>query len=423
MKIKLCFTIIFLFSLAICPRSALSGQDQDESKTKSGEVNQCLTCHEENDALPEGFNKNDIHLQAGLSCSGCHGGDPKAVDMEEAMSPENGFTGVPARKDIPKFCGKCHSSIDFMRTYQPRMETDQVEQYYTSVHGQKLQHGDGKVAECVSCHTSHAILPVKDPRASVYPLNVPATCNRCHGDAEYMKEYQIPTDQFSKYKKSVHGVALLDDKDIGAPACNDCHGNHGAMPPGVASVSHVCGSCHANNMNYFTASKMGAAFRESDLHACEQCHGHHEILKTNDDMAGTGKRSVCIECHDKGDPGFEAAKKIHNSLSNFVDSLNVAEVMRADVQKKGMDDVDILFLLQEARQDLIHARTLVHSFDPAKIAAKTNEGIEKVNKTILLANKEIKDFHTRRRGFGMALGFIALLAIGLYLKIREMDKK
>lgn len=423
MKIWFRFGLILLILIIYRSTPAASFQSQDETQKISIDGDQCLACHQENDALPAGFNKNDIHLQTGLSCAGCHGGNPKAAEMKEAMSPENGFIGVPARKDIPKFCGKCHSSIDFMRTYQPRMETDQVKQYATSLHGQKLQNGDGKVAECVSCHTSHAILAVNDPRSSVYPINVPATCNQCHGNAEYMKEYKIPTDQFSKYKKSVHGIALLENKDIGAPACNDCHGNHGAMPPGVASVSHVCGSCHVNNMNYFMASKMGEAFKESELHACEQCHGHHEVLKTNDAMIGVGEASVCTECHEKGDAGFEAAKKIHGSLANFVDSLNVAKVMRIEVQQKGMDDVDILFLLQEARQDLIHARTLVHSFDPDKIAAKTNEGMEKVNKTILIANEEIKDFHTRRRGFGVALGFIALLAIGLYWKIREMEKK
>ena len=62
-----------------------------------------------------------------------------------------------------------------------------------------------------------------------------------------MKEYGIPTDQYEKYSKSVHGVALLQKHDLGAPACNKCHGNHGATPPGVESISKVCGTCHALN--------------------------------------------------------------------------------------------------------------------------------------------------------------------------------
>ena len=64
------------------------------------------------------------------------------------MSPSKGFIGVPKKKDIPKFCGKCHSNIDFMRVYQPRIATDQVSQYYTSLHGKKLLLGDENVADC-----------------------------------------------------------------------------------------------------------------------------------------------------------------------------------------------------------------------------------------------------------------------------------
>src|SRR5688572_12273090 len=47
--------------------------------------------------------------------------------------------------------------------------------------------------------------------------------------------YGIPTDQAEKFKGSVHGEALLKNRDMAAPTCNDCHGNHGAAPPGATS--------------------------------------------------------------------------------------------------------------------------------------------------------------------------------------------
>ncbi len=34
------------------------------------------------------------------------------------------------------------------------------------------------------------------------------------------------------------------------------------MPPGISSISHVCGICHVNNMQYFTISKMAKAFEK-----------------------------------------------------------------------------------------------------------------------------------------------------------------
>ncbi len=329
-----------------------------EDQTGSENVDYCSSCHEELDILPANLHMEDIHLQTGLSCAGCHGGDPSQEDVEMAKRKGTGFRGVPDKKDVPEFCGKCHADISFMRTYQPRIPTDQVDQYYTSVHGKNLKKGDRKVAVCTNCHTSHAILSAKDTRSSVHPLNVPATCNKCHGDVTYMEEYGIPTDQYESFASSVHGVALLENQDTGAPACNDCHGNHGAMPPGISSIAHVCGLCHVNNMQYFSNSKMGKAFEEQDLHACEECHGNHEVIKTSDDMVGIGEKSVCINCHGAGDAGFQVAEKLHTEIISLVTTYNMADDTLNYIRRIGMDDVEIVFLLQEAKQSLIKGRTV-----------------------------------------------------------------
>jgi len=386
-------------------------------------VDQCVVCHRENDNMPEHFLDADIHMKTGLSCAGCHGGDPTSDDQDRAMSPKAGFRGVPAKEQIPAFCGRCHSDIAFMRKYQPGIETDQEAQYATSVHGQKLRAHDKKVADCTSCHTAHSVLPASDTRSTVHPLNVPATCGRCHGDKDYMAGYGIPTDQLEKFKTSVHGVALLTNEDTGAPACNDCHGNHGAMPPGVNSIAQVCGQCHVNNMQYFTASRMGHAFVEEGYHGCEECHGNHAIAKPSDRMVGNQEGAVCIQCHDKGDKGFVAAGKIHASLDSLATTCEVASARQKDVERIGMDDVDIGFMLQEARQSLIQSRTLVHTFDPQKVSAHTGEGLVKAREAIEQANRQVKDYHVRRRGFGMATLFTTILALALFLRIRQMEAR
>lgn len=384
---------------------------------------QCINCHREEEVLPAGFKENDIHLQSGLSCSGCHGGDPTLDDMDQAMNPKAGFIGVPSKKDIPQFCGKCHSDITIMREYQPRIPIDQVEQFYTSIHGQNLKRGDQKVADCTSCHTGHGILSAKDPRSTVYPLNIPATCDKCHGDADYMQEYNIPTNQFEQFVKSVHGKKLLEDRDTGSPACNDCHGNHGAMPPGIKSISHVCGMCHVNNMQFFSASTMGKVFSELELHACEECHGNHNVSKTSDAMVGVGEKSTCINCHDEGDEGYQAASEIHNQLDLTVAVYDSAEIQQTEVRRIGMNDVEIEFLLQDAHQDLIEARTLVHTFDPDRVGEKTDKSMMNSKSAIQLALEQISDYGTRQRGFGVATIFITILVVALFFKIREIEKK
>lgn len=383
----------------------------------------CYTCHKGMENLPKDYSENDIHRHANLSCSSCHGGDPGSDDQEVAMSPAKGFKGVPERKEIPQFCGKCHSNIDVMRVYQPRIATDQVAQYYTSMHGRKLLAGDANVAECASCHTAHGIMSAKDPRSSVHKFNVSNTCNKCHGNAELMNKYNLPHNQLEEYTGSVHGEALLKRKDTGAPACNDCHGNHGAMPPGVTSISFVCGTCHVTNMEYFNSSKMAKAFKELDYHGCEQCHGNHGIKKPDDSMVGIEKGSKCIDCHMAGDAGFAAAQKIKESLIKLTSQYDAANSKYLEVRQKGMNDVEIGFTLQDAKQSVIQSRTLIHTFDPVRVDARTQEGIDISLKASMMAQKEIDEYYTRRNGFAAATCAFLIFAAALYFRIKDKKKK
>ena len=387
------------------------------------EEDQCIVCHEDNELMPEGFQEYDVHFQKGISCIGCHGGDPTSDDEDIAMSTENGFTGIPTHKEIPGFCGKCHSHPEYIRKYHPGMATDQESQYYTSIHGELLNKGDENVATCISCHTAHSILPASDPRSTVYAINVPQTCKTCHGNADYMEDYKIPIDQFELYSGSVHGKSLLEDKDVGSPACNDCHGNHGATPPGVSSVSFVCGNCHVNNMNYFRDTEMAVAFEELEIHGCEQCHNYHDVQKTNDEMVGVGDESVCTDCHDEGDEGFNVAKLMHQAITDLVDLNESANSKLTDVKIKGMNDIDIGFLLQESNQKLIESRTLVHTFDTSKVKEKTGEGKVKVLKALNMAEEELDEYFSRRKGFAIATIVFVLFAVALFLKIRDIEKK
>jgi hypothetical protein len=382
---------------------------------------QCYKCHKENHGLPKDYSDNDIHRK--LKCSSCHGGDPRSDDISVAMDPSNGFVGVPTKAEIPKFCGKCHSDINIMRTYQPRIATDQVAQYSTSVHGKKLLAGDKNVAECASCHTAHNILAVKDPRSTVYKFNVPSTCNKCHGDANLMKGYKLPHNQLAEYTKSVHGIALFEKKDVGAPACNDCHGNHGATPPGITSIARVCGSCHVKNMEYFETSRMAKVFEEKDFHGCEQCHTNHSVKKTSDEMLGVEAGSKCLECHKQGDSGFASAEKLKRFINNLKKNFDLATVKYEEVKQKGMNDVDIGFALQDAKQSIIQIRTLIHTFDTTKVGVQYKDGLGISNKAILLADTQIDEYYTRRNGFAVATASFMVFAVALYFIIKEKQKR
>ncbi|NOX64560.1 MAG: hypothetical protein GXO85_01885 [Chlorobi bacterium] len=413
--LKIC-SLVLLFSTI-----TLLGQSTDGSQNSSKYQDECIKCHIENDMMPEHYSENDIHWQNGLSCAGCHGGDPKEIDEEKAMSKKNGFVGVPNKKEIPRFCGRCHSNLTEMQLYQARIPTDQESQYYVSKHGQQLKIGNMDVATCTDCHTSHEILPPSDTRSTVYAINIPKTCNKCHGNTELMNKYNLESNQLKEYSRSVHGVALLEKQDIGAPACNDCHGNHGAKPPGVESISHVCGSCHINNMKYFNGSKMAKEFADMDIKACEECHGYHLINKPNDEMLNVDESPICSDCHSEGEDGYNEAKMIYEKIKTLAFLYDSTKVRSAEVNIKGMNNIDIEYSLKNIKQDLIETRTLVHTFDTSKVFAKANEGILASYEAIKLADNEINEYFNRRLGYGVATIILILLALALYLKIRSLN--
>ena len=122
-----------------------------------------------------------------------------------------------------------------------------------------------------------------------------------------MKPYGIPTDQIAKYKESVHAAALFDKKDMSAPTCNSCHGNHGAVPPEVKSIASVCRQCHPSTGELFAKSPHKKAFDDMGQSECEACHGNHKIVPPTDGHARAPRtRSVCLQCHDKGSKGYAA---------------------------------------------------------------------------------------------------------------------
>ncbi|HEX7421094.1 MAG TPA: cytochrome c3 family protein [Thermoanaerobaculia bacterium] len=282
----------------------------------------CLTCHDDKATK---F-RDDVHAQIGLSCHDCHGGnpDPKA-DMPTAMDPKykaNPYVGQPKRADIPGFCGKCHGSADYMKRFNPAARVDQVTEYHSSVHGQLLAKGDQNVATCIDCHSVHDIRRKTNPESPVYPKHVAETCSRCHSDVKRMAAYHIPTDQYARWRISVHAKAMFEKDDMSAPTCNDCHGNHGATPPGVESVSFVCGTCHGREAELFRKSAKHAGWTQhnellatgskcGDCHddarraititqfgECVTCHENHGVIRPTVAMVGALPDVPCVFCHE-----------------------------------------------------------------------------------------------------------------------------
>ena len=376
--------------LLLLAASALPAASQESS---------CIACHGNADLFGEEHARiiadtaSGAHAAAELSCHDCHGGNPDptlAEDMTAAMDPEyeqNPYRGAPSRAEVPSFCGRCHSDPTYMRRFVPDPRVDQQEEYWTSQHGMLLRQDDPKVATCISCHGVHGILGPGNTSSPVHPTQVAETCRGCHGDPEYMAGYRLadgdplPVDQYARWRQSVHARGLLEGGDLSAPTCNDCHGNHGAVPPGVESIGFVCGQCHGREAGLFRASAKRTGYADHaefladageeacatchaadqpqaglpvDVHftECTTCHGNHGIVSPTTTMLSPLPETPCVYCHQElADdlPDAGAGQDIRRHFAEVRD-----ELMR-QADEEGLSGEDRFnWLVQQARRLPFH---------------------------------------------------------------------
>lgn len=358
---------------------------------------------------PEELFKQDIHNQRGLTCADCHGSSRMPVV-------------APPKTEIAPMCARCHSDLNYMRRFNPQMRVDQFSEYQTSVHGVQSAQGDTNVATCTSCHSVHDIRRVGDPNSPVYPVQVASTCAKCHSDASRMSSYNISTDQFEKYRKSIHAVSLIDHRDLSSPTCNDCHGNHGARPPGVDTVVNVCGQCHRQESELFGKSPHAKPFQELGLAGCVACHANHEIQKTEDRMLSAQGDGICSACHS----GSDVADRINTMQGAILRTqlqIETASEILTRAERLGMEVSKPKFDLQQSQAQLVMSRVAVHEFKPEKIAELTAPAMNIATAAKSTGDAALDEVEIRRRGLGYALIAIAITIIALILKIRDIDSR
>lgn len=416
----------WVLMLMVTTGSALVSEGLEAAQDPT-EGNTCVACHQgigdPRVTPPAEKFAQDIHLAKGILCQDCHGGDPTSADPERSMDRAKGFVGKPKRQAIPAVCGRCHSDAAYMKTFNPTLRVDQVQEYLTSVHGKRLQAGDPKVATCIDCHDVHQIRAIKDQQAWTYPVKVVDTCGRCHGDAAYMAGRKVATDVLDEYKKSVHYEALTKKGDLSAPTCNVCHGNHGAVPPGVDSVANVCGTCHGVTAEMFSKSPHKAAFAAMGLTPCVACHSNHAVLRTSDALVGTDDKAICVSCHDANSTGFKQAAAMRATLDGLRKSIRSATAILDQAERAGMEVSQAKFELRGASDALLKTRTAIHLVDPAAIGKLADEGNQIAAKAHAKGVKALDDHAFRHRGLWVSVGIIVFVIAGLVLKIREVDRR
>jgi len=433
---------------------------EQKAGTEQPRPNLCLECHGNADVWEAerlrlyvtGSNlAGDTHWQKGLRCADCHGGNPATDEVNQAHAEEDGFrslrslpkdyTKAPEPAKVVELCGNCHANIEYMRRYRPSPRTDQLSEYWTSGHGKALKATDDpKAATCLSCHGKphgsgqdqgkHGIRPVDDLESPVYRTRVAKTCATCHADEKVMagRQYHghpLGTQQYKDWRASVHARGLLEKGDLSAATCNNCHGNHGAVPPEVGSVANACGTCHGKIAGLFADTRMKHRFEEEKLPGCVTCHSNHKIQLPTDQMIGMEGSAVCADCHDKGQYGATplgavAAKAIHSGLEKLHQQIGHAEATIAEAERLGMEVSEPKFELHNAVNALTNARTLIHSFQVKPVEAALADGQRIATEVQGKADRALEEHEYRRVWLAASLVPVLVVIGMLLLYIRTL---
>jgi formate dehydrogenase gamma subunit len=151
---------------------------QPESKINHWNVpGTCGACH---DTIAATY-ADSVHGQAvarGVSgapvCTDCHG-------EHAILAPGEKDSLVNPARVSAVTCGRCHA--DERLTAKYNLPRDQVPAFEDSYHGLASRAGSQSVANCASCHGVHDIRASSDPRSTIHPTNLGATCGTCHPGA------------------------------------------------------------------------------------------------------------------------------------------------------------------------------------------------------------------------------------------------
>jgi cytochrome b subunit of formate dehydrogenase len=274
---------------------------------------QCSTCHEQavsQYATSIHGMSHKMGASDAASCASCHG--------THDMVPVKQLDSPVFKLNLPQTCGTCHDNAKLTKDYRMG-QTEAAAHYLDSIHGRALVKMGLIVApSCNDCHGVHDIKRSIDKTSRSNHANIANTCGTCHLGIE------------ETYNASVHGQLLLKGDPKG-PVCTDCHSAHDIEKPANAHFKQLsdqsCGKCHEDRLLHYRDTYHGKAMAlgrpnvASDVAACFDCHGHHDVHPVSDPRSRLHADKIvgtCQQCH----PGVNENFTKFQAHANPLDSVN-----------------------------------------------------------------------------------------------------
>jgi len=281
-KLRRCVTIAGVVGLLLAASQGWAISNDD-----------CLDCHNDPDLTTEKNGKEyslfvdgdqfaaSIHADNG--CISCH--EEAEVDGDEHPFPMT-----------PVACGNCH-------------DVEEAD-YGNSLHGKEMTAGDEFAPHCYDCHSKHYILPETDKHSTIFKLNIPFTCGRCHKEgSDTTKAHDFPEKNIlENYSMSIHGEGLFRKGLTVTAVCSSCHTGHNILPHtdpestiSRFKVVKTCMKCHANIETVHIKIVRGELWEKAPnkVPVCVECHSPHKTRRVlYEDSMNDG---FCMVCHANPD--------------------------------------------------------------------------------------------------------------------------
>ncbi len=384
----------------------------------------CVTCHGAQQDVrlhgPVERHRGSVHARA-LGCSGCHGGrgnEPTA----QAHDVSAGFLARPDPSTVANRCGTCHADARYIRRYRDDLPTDQLALYYADAHGRSLVNGNRSAPSCVSCHGSHDVSAPGDPSSRVSPRRLHETCSGCHSQPSRMAGTRLATNQAALWAASVHGRAVLQHGNAGAPTCAGCHGAHGEYRE-AGGAEGRCRHCHEDEAAAFDRSPHSAVYRRLGFSGCVACHGSHDVREASGTLGAVGGIGVCRRCHAAGSASFDLARRIVVEAQQARGDLDRARSAGRSLEDDGFRVPAVTALIDEAAQADLRLGVALHALDE-RIAHDSAASVRRpAQRGQHLAQSVRQRDAQGRRAWLVAIPPLAIFVALALLKIRALDRQ
>jgi hypothetical protein len=128
-----------------------------------------------------------------------------------------------------------------------------------------------------------------------------------------------------------------------------------------------------------------------------------------------------MQCHSPGDNCDVARANLLAGLTKLDDSIKNADRLLGVAESSGMEVSDARLQQDQARDSLTKARVTIHSFQPQLIDQDIQAGLKIAAKDLQAGKNALSERDYRRRGLGIAVIFILITLVGLFLYIRQME--